>query len=90
MKVKRLIYAVFFLLLMTSSLFGQDETEKLPIAVFHSPSCSRCVEIKTQVLPFIEKLSRSQLDEKQATYVDIIKTNITNVVSPFMRQMEIG
>jgi len=43
--------------------------------------------VKDLVLPFVEKLSRSQLDAKQATYVDIIQTNITNVVSPFMRQI---
>ena len=43
--------------------------------------------VKDLVLPFIEKLARSQLDEKQATYVDIILANISNIVSPFLRQI---
>ena len=43
--------------------------------------------VKDLVLPFIEKLSRSQLDEKQATYVEIIQSNISNIVSPFLRQI---
>ncbi|WP_173179025.1 GAF domain-containing protein [Desulfosarcina ovata] len=43
--------------------------------------------VKDLVNPFLEKLSRSQLDEKQAVYVEIIQTNISNIVSPFMRQI---
>jgi len=43
--------------------------------------------VKDMVLPFLEKLSRSQLDEKQATYVEIIQSNISNIVSPFLRQI---
>ncbi len=43
--------------------------------------------VKDLVLPFIEKLGRSQLDEKQATYVQIIQANIANIVSPFLRQI---
>ena len=43
--------------------------------------------VKDLVLPFLEKLGRSQLDEKQATYVDIIQANISNIVSPFLRQI---
>ena len=43
--------------------------------------------VKDLVLPFLEKLSRSQLDEKQATYVEIIQSNISNIVSPFLRQI---
>ncbi len=43
--------------------------------------------VKDLVLPFLEKLARSQLDEKQTTYVDIIQANISNIVSPFLRQI---
>ncbi|HSO18235.1 MAG TPA: GAF domain-containing protein, partial [Desulfosarcina sp.] len=43
--------------------------------------------VKDLVMPFLEKLSRSQLDEKQATYVDIIEANITSIVAPFLRQI---
>jgi putative methionine-R-sulfoxide reductase with GAF domain len=43
--------------------------------------------VKDLVAPFLEKLARSQLDDKQATYVDIIQANISNIVSPFLRQL---
>jgi DNA-binding CsgD family transcriptional regulator len=43
--------------------------------------------VKDLVMPFLEKLSQSQLDEKQSVYVEIIQTNITNIVSPFLRQI---
>lgn len=43
--------------------------------------------VKDMVLPFLEKLGRSQLDEKQVTYVEIIQSNISNIVSPFLRQI---
>lgn len=54
----------------------QDHMEKLIVA-----------NVKDLVLPFLEKLSGSRLDEKQATYVDIIQANISNIVSPFLRQV---
>ena len=43
--------------------------------------------VKDLVLPFLEKLSRSPLDQKQATLVEIIQTNIATIVSPFLRQI---
>ncbi len=43
--------------------------------------------VKDLVLPFLEKLSRSHLDEKQSVYVDIIQANISTIVSPFLRQI---
>ena len=43
--------------------------------------------VKDLVMPFLEKLSHSQLDEKQVTYVEIIQANIANIVSPFLRQI---
>jgi len=43
--------------------------------------------VKDLVLPFIEKLNRSQLDEKQATYLQIVQSNISTIVSPFLRQI---
>jgi DNA-binding CsgD family transcriptional regulator/signal transduction protein with GAF and PtsI domain len=43
--------------------------------------------VKDLVLPFLEKLAHSPLDEKQATYVEIIQANISNIVSPFLRQI---
>jgi DNA-binding CsgD family transcriptional regulator len=43
--------------------------------------------VKDLVLPYLEKLSLSSLDEKQAAYVDIIQSNINSIVSPFLRQI---
>jgi DNA-binding CsgD family transcriptional regulator len=43
--------------------------------------------VKDLVMPFLEKLARSQLDEKQTTYMDIIQANISTIVSPFLRQI---
>ena len=43
--------------------------------------------VKDLVMPFIEKLSQSQLDEKQTVYVEIIQNNIASIVSPFLRQI---
>ncbi|WP_419663796.1 two component system response regulator, LuxR-type [Desulfosarcina variabilis str. Montpellier] len=43
--------------------------------------------VKDLVMPFLEKLSRSQLDDKQTVYVQIIQDNISNIVSPFLRQI---
>ncbi len=43
--------------------------------------------VKDLVLPFLEKLSQSRLDEKQATYMEIIQTNMSSIVAPFLRQI---
>ena len=43
--------------------------------------------VKDLILPFLEKLSNTHLDEKQAVFVDIIQNNITNIVSPFLRKL---
>ncbi len=43
--------------------------------------------LKDLVTPYIEKLETSKLTPRQVTYVEIIKSNINNVVSPFLRQL---
>lgn len=43
--------------------------------------------VKELVMPFLEALSRSRLDEKQATHVEIIQANIADIVSPFLRRI---
>ncbi len=43
--------------------------------------------VKDMVLPFVNKLLESPLDEKQATYVEIIHANLSNIVAPFLRQI---
>jgi len=43
--------------------------------------------IKELVAPYIEKLKRSRLDEKQVTYLRILQTNLNNILSPFVRRL---
>jgi DNA-binding CsgD family transcriptional regulator len=43
--------------------------------------------VKQLVRPYVEKLESSKLDEKQITYLRILKTNINDVVSPFLRTL---
>jgi len=43
--------------------------------------------IQDLVLPFVAKLSQSRLEDKQSLYVDIIKSNLSSILSPFLRQM---
>ena len=42
---------------------------------------------KELVLPYLEKLRNSRLDERQRTYLDIIDSNIDDFISPFSRAL---
>ena len=39
--------------------------------------------VKELVVPFLERLKKSQLDPKQLSYIDILETNLNNIISPF-------
>jgi len=41
--------------------------------------------IKELVSPYLEKMKKSRLDDRQRTYVDIIESNLDNIISPFIR-----
>lgn len=43
--------------------------------------------VKDLVMPFLETLSHSRLDEKQVACVEIIQANIADIVSPFLRRI---
>jgi len=43
--------------------------------------------VKELVGPYVEKLKNSRLDESQETYLDIIKSNLNDIVSPLARKM---
>jgi DNA-binding CsgD family transcriptional regulator len=43
--------------------------------------------VKKLVLPYIEKLNNSRLNGRQAVYLDIIKSNIEDIIAPFLRQL---
>jgi PAS domain S-box-containing protein len=43
--------------------------------------------VKELVTPYIGKLQKTRLDTKQATYVRILESNLSDIVSPFVRQL---
>jgi PAS domain S-box-containing protein len=43
--------------------------------------------VKRLVIPYIDKLKEKRLDQEQKTYLDILETNLNNVVSPFVQKM---
>jgi PAS domain S-box-containing protein len=45
------------------------------------------VNIKKLILPYIEKIEKSKLNEKNATYLGIIKSNLLELVSPFENRL---
>ena len=45
--------------------------------------------VKELVTPYIHKLRNSRLDMKQMTYVKILESNLTNIISPFVRQLSL-
>ncbi len=45
------------------------------------------LNVKELVEPFLIKLKQTNLNEKQETFIDIIETNIDNIISPFAREI---
>jgi PAS domain S-box-containing protein len=43
--------------------------------------------VKKLVLPYIEKLNNSRLNGRQAVYLDIIKSNLEDIIAPFLHQL---
>jgi len=43
--------------------------------------------VKKLVFPYIEKLNNSRLNNQQAVYLDIIKSNLEHVIAPFLHQL---
>jgi len=41
------------------------------------------ISVKELVLPFVEELKMTRLDERQRSFLDIIEANINDAVSPF-------
>ena len=46
--------------------------------------------IKGLVLPYLEKLKKSGLNERQIGIVDILESNLNEVISPFSRRLSLG
>ena len=56
----------------------QDKIELEEIILFN---------VKELVLPYIGRLRSSGLDAKQAAYASIIESNLSDIVSPFVRKL---
>ncbi|MFP5213534.1 MAG: PAS domain S-box protein [Acidobacteriota bacterium] len=48
---------------------------------------SLLTNVKTLVLPYVEKLKQSQLNSSQATVVEILESHINEILSPFSRTL---
>lgn len=45
------------------------------------------LNIQRLLIPFLDKLNTSKLDEKQTSYVSILKSNLNDIISPFSRKL---
>jgi len=43
--------------------------------------------VRKLVLPYVDALKQKQLDEEQRTYLDVLETNLKNIISPFAKKM---
>jgi PAS domain S-box-containing protein len=43
--------------------------------------------IKELALPYIEKIKMGTLDEKQRTYLEILESNLNDIISPFLKKL---
>jgi len=56
----------------------QDKTELEEKVLFNT---------KELVMPYVEKLKRSGLDERQKAFVSILESNLNDIVSPFSSRL---
>lgn len=45
------------------------------------------LNVKELVLPYLEKLKNTRLDERQVTNIDILESNLRDIISPFSRRL---
>ncbi len=43
--------------------------------------------VKKLIQPYLDSLKQRQLDDEQRTYLDIIETNLKNIISPFAKKL---
>jgi DNA-binding NarL/FixJ family response regulator len=43
--------------------------------------------MKKLILPYVDSLKQKHLDEDQRIYLDILETNLKNIVSPFAKKL---
>ena len=46
--------------------------------------------VGTLISPLIDKLKLSRLDSSQVALVNVLETNVNNIISPFIRHMTVG
>jgi PAS domain S-box-containing protein len=45
------------------------------------------VNVKELVVPFLEKVKKTPLDPRQVSYIDILESNLNDIISPFIRNL---
>jgi len=45
--------------------------------------------VRELVIPFLEKVKKSQLNPKQISYIDILELNLNDIISPFLRNFSV-
>jgi len=45
--------------------------------------------VKMLIAPYFEKIKKTKLDDRQKVFIDIIESNINEIISPFSRKMSI-
>ena len=43
--------------------------------------------VKELIFPYLEKLKRSELNQRQETYASILESNLADIISPFLRRI---
>jgi PAS domain S-box-containing protein len=43
--------------------------------------------VRKLILPYIDSLKQRQLDDDQRTYLDVLETNLKNIISPFAKKL---
>ncbi|MCP4714552.1 MAG: PAS domain S-box protein [Deltaproteobacteria bacterium] len=71
----------------------EDANAALRILLKHQDEAQSSVEakvlanVKTLILPFIEKLQQSQLNSRQQALLEIITSNMDEIIAPFTKQL---
>jgi len=73
-KINFILISILGIFLIYNFAYGENESRSLPeLVVFHSPTCHRCIEVKKEIMPEIEKEFKGKITIE---YYDI--SNIEN------------
>lgn len=77
MKIKKIILAPFFFLMFCAFSFGQtDDSQKPKLIVFHSLTCHRCIQVKNEVIPEIEREFKGRIRIEYRDIADMENFNL--------------